>query len=138
MAVDELPDAGDGEGDFRVHNAEVKVQMDAHSLEPRDDLLEVHPCLVHHQLPHTPPGSLQLISNDPVTHERLISVFMVHSHENSQKPFSYTVFLHLYLLIEDYMERESMAEGLQINGKGCRVHWLKTPQQFACKARQRV
>ncbi len=56
VAVDELPDAGDGESDFGVHNAEVKVQMDARSLEPRDDLLEVHSCLVHHQLPHTPPG----------------------------------------------------------------------------------
>lgn len=37
VAVDELLDAGDGEGEgeFRVHNAEGKVQMDAHSLEPR-------------------------------------------------------------------------------------------------------
>lgn len=35
---------------------------------------------------------------------------------------------HLYLLIEHYMERESIAEGLQINVKGCRVDWLKTHQ----------
>lgn len=69
MAVDELPDAGDGEGDFRMHNAEVQVQVDAHCLEPWDDLLEVHPCLVHHQLPQTPPGSLRLIYHDPVTQE---------------------------------------------------------------------
>lgn len=54
VAVDELPYAGDGEGDFRMYNAEVLVQMDVHSLEPRDNLLEVHPCLLHYQLPHTP------------------------------------------------------------------------------------
>lgn len=58
VAVDELPDAGDGEGDLRMHNTEVLVQMDAHCLEPRDDPLEFHPCLVHHQLPQTPPASL--------------------------------------------------------------------------------
>lgn len=57
VAVDELPDAGDGEGDFRMHNAEVKVQVDVHRLEPGDNPLEVHPCLVHHQLPQTQPGS---------------------------------------------------------------------------------
>lgn len=61
VAVDELPDAGHGEGDFRMYNAEVLVQMDSHRLEPRDDLLEVHPCLVHHQLPQTPTGSLHLV-----------------------------------------------------------------------------
>lgn len=61
VAVDELSDARDGESDFRVHNAEVKVQMDVHSLEPGDDPLEVHPCLVHHQLPQTPHASLRLI-----------------------------------------------------------------------------
>lgn len=53
VAVDELPDAGDVEGDFWMHNAEVLVQMDAHNLESWYDPLEVHTRLVHHQLPHT-------------------------------------------------------------------------------------
>lgn len=35
---------------------------------------------------------------------------------------------HLYLLIEDYMERKSIAESLQINVKARRVDWMKTPQ----------
>lgn len=59
VAVDELPDAFDGEGNFRMNNAKVLVQMDAHRLEPWDDFLEVHPCLVHHQLSQTPTGPLQ-------------------------------------------------------------------------------
>lgn len=50
VAVDELPDAGDGECDLRVEDGEVLVQVDAHGLEPRDNPLEVHPSLVHHQL----------------------------------------------------------------------------------------
>lgn len=63
VAVDELPDAGDSEGDLRMHNAEVLIQMDIHSLQLGDDLLEVHSSLVHHQLYQTPPPGLpQLIS----------------------------------------------------------------------------
>lgn len=45
---------------------------------------------------------------------------------------------HLYLLVKHYMVRKSVAESLQINVKGCRVDWLKTPQKFACKTSQRV
>lgn len=44
----------------------------------------------------------------------------------------------LYLPIEHYMVRKSIAESLQINVKGCWVDWLKTPQKFACKTRQRA
>lgn len=34
----------------------------------------------------------------------------------------------LYLLIKDYVERESIAESLQINVECFRVDWLKAPQ----------
>lgn len=34
----------------------------------------------------------------------------------------------LYLLIKDYVERESVAESLQINVECFRVDWLKAPQ----------
>lgn len=57
VAVDELPNAGDGEGDVRVHDAEILVHMDVHSLESRDDPLEVHPSLTHHQLCQRSPGN---------------------------------------------------------------------------------
>lgn len=58
---------------------------------------------------------------------------------NHVGPFIYCIERgHLYLLIEHYMVRKGVAESLQINVKGCRVDWLKTPQMFACKMRQRV
>lgn len=34
----------------------------------------------------------------------------------------------LYLLIKDYVERESIAESLQVNVECFRVDWLKAPQ----------
>lgn len=59
VAVDELADAGDGEGDLWMHDAEVLVQAYSHSLEPGHNLLEVDSSLVHHQLPQTPKGPLR-------------------------------------------------------------------------------
>lgn len=35
---------------------------------------------------------------------------------------------NFYLLIEDYMERKSVAESLQIDVKAHWIHWFKTSQ----------
>lgn len=50
MAVDELLNAGDGEGHFWVNNPEVLIQADAHGLKARYNLLDAHPSLLHFEL----------------------------------------------------------------------------------------
>lgn len=50
LTIDEFPDVLNVEGDFRVDDAEVLIQLDVHCLQSWDEFLDVDPSLFHLEL----------------------------------------------------------------------------------------
>lgn len=63
--------------------------------------------------------TLELVSAETVQHKSKLCIY----------------FYKFYLFIKDYMERESVAESLQVNFELHRIHRFKSLQWFACIAK---